>query len=252
MYPISALDSLQKSMDPYAIAGQYQQRPVGRRGGLFDGALWQYVDRAPNDARKIRAWDFAHTAGGGDWTCGVLLSESGDEDDRKLFIEHVERGQWDSFGVEKVVKATAHSDGPGIPVCIPEDPSAGKSLANNIKVRLLRGFTVYSRAPRADKVTRATPIATQAKAGNVFLVRGTWNQALVEEARMFPRGRTKDQIDALADAFAELVEGKGGTADGIGATLDDYRRYTKDPHDRDAMPSHGKTQRGSIPWKAKR
>ena len=197
-------------MDSYAVAGQYQQRPVSRRGGLFDGAAWQVVDRAPAQAQKVRAWDFAHTSGGGDWSVGVLLSEWGPEDERKVYVEDVVRGQWDSFELERMLKSTAQRDGAGIPICIPEDPSAGKSLANNIKVRLLRGYEVYARAPRADKETRATPIATQAKAGNVYLVRAEWNQAFLTEARMFPRGKTKDQIDALSDAFAHLVTYGGG------------------------------------------
>ena len=69
---------------------------------------------------------------------------------------------------------------------------------------MLAGYRAYAEPQTGDKATRAEPIAAQAEAGNVKLVRGDWNEAFLGEAVTFPNGAFKDQIDALATAFARL------------------------------------------------
>jgi hypothetical protein len=43
--------------------------------------------------------------------------------------------------------------------------------------------------------------ASQVEAGNLAIVRATWNHAFLEELRDFPFGRKDDQVDALSRAF---------------------------------------------------
>ena len=59
-----------------------------------------------------------------------------------------------------------------------------------------------------SKATRAAPLAAQVEAGNVFMVRGEWNQAFVDELRMFPNGSFDDQVDACSRAFHRLLTAK--------------------------------------------
>lgn len=59
-----------------------------------------------------------------------------------------------------------------------------------------------------DKVTRADPFASQVNVGNVMLLRGSWNDLLIEEMRMFPNGANDDQVDALSRAFSVLIDTK--------------------------------------------
>jgi len=250
MYPTPALDLQQATMDPYAVAGQYQQRPTGRKGGLFDISNFRTIDAVPAGAMVIRAWDFASTEGAGDWTVGARLSET---EDGRVFIEHSERGQGAGDRVESVVRLTAGADGVGIPVCIPADPgSAGKSLALSYATRALRGFSVFTRAPSKSKTTRAEPLASQLRAGNVYLVRGDWNAALLAEFKMFPRGRHDDIVDACADAYAELVAGHGGGGGSL--TKEDYSRF-RENHVEDPLARKETTdRRGSTGtrWSRKR
>ena len=37
------------------------------------------------------------------------------------------------------------------------------------------------------------------------MLRGSWNNGLIEEMRMFPNGKHDDRIDACSRAFAELI-----------------------------------------------
>jgi len=42
----------------------------------------------------------------------------------------------------------------------------------------------------------------------VWMMRGDWNQALIEELRFFPYSTYKDQVDAMSGAFNKLVQKK--------------------------------------------
>lgn len=61
-------------------------------------------------------------------------------------------------------------------------------------------------AETGAKTTRALPVASQVEAENLAIVSGPWNSAFVEELRDFPNGAKDDQVDALARAFAHLIE----------------------------------------------
>ena len=75
-------------------------------------------------------------------------------------------------------------------------------------MRLLAGWTVRAYLVIADRVTRASPVSTQAEARNIKLVRGDWNAAFLDELEAFPEGDHDDQVDALSGA--EGVESRVG------------------------------------------
>jgi predicted phage terminase large subunit-like protein len=102
---------------------------------------------------------------------------------------------------------TAAADGVQVEISLPQDPGqAGKVQARDL-VSALAGYIVHASPETGDKVTRAEPIAAQAAAGNVRLVRGDWNEAFLDELTNFPAGSHKDQVDALSGAFARLLQG---------------------------------------------
>jgi hypothetical protein len=74
--------------------------------------------------------------------------------------------------------------------------------------------------PTGSKVTRAKALASQAEAGNVYLLvtgdpdRDAWIEPFLDELCVFPAGAHDDQVDAAADCFNELAlpEMKGAGA----------------------------------------
>lgn len=202
-FPRNVVDDLKKGMGSYAYAGQYQQRPAPREGGLFKRAWLPVVDALPNDiVRWCRAWDIGATKGGGDPTAGVKVGRS---KDGVFYVVDVARGQEGPADVERMILSTASVDGTGVTLRIPQDPgAAGKAYAQTL-VRMLAGYPVKAIAPTGDKTTRATPAAAQAEAGNVRLLRGPWNEAFMDELCTFPAGAHDDQVDAFADAVNELA-----------------------------------------------
>lgn len=207
-FPPQQVAELEQTLGSYATAGQLQQRPAPRSGGMFQRGDFEIVDAIPaGRRRKVRAWDFAATevAPGKrpDWTVGLLMSLVGDV----FYIEDVTRGQWKPSKVEETLTNTASQDGTDVTIRLPEDPgAAGKSDAAT-KVKLLKGYPVKAERVTGEKSIRARPASAQCEAGNVKLVRGPWNSAFLDEVCVFPAGSNDDQVDAFADALNELALG---------------------------------------------
>lgn len=201
---------LMEQSNPYVFAGQYQQRPAPEAGGEFKPGMLEVVDAIPAGATFVRAWDLAGTKGGGDWTAGGKL---GKLPDGRYIIAGMERFQEDPGAVETSIKNTASADGKAITVAIPQDPGqAGKAQIRSLTT-YLSGYSVSSKPVSGDKITRARPLASQVNIGNVLLLRGGWNAALIEEMRNFPNGKNDDQIDALSLAFDSLTSNNTGLLD---------------------------------------
>lgn len=194
---------LEKNLGSYAAAGQLQQRPAPREGGMFKRHWFPVIRAYPVGTRFIRGWDLAATDGAGDYTVGVKI---GRMPNGRFVIADVQRDQLSAAGVEKLIKNTAMLDGYECDISIPQDPGqAGKSQASYL-VQQLAGFMIRATTESGNKETRAGPLAAQAEAGNVDILESTWNDIFLEELCIFPNG-TKDQVDAASRAFNELVNG---------------------------------------------
>ena len=212
-FPLATVDELEKAMGTYATAGQHQQRPAPRDGGLFKRSWFTTIAAIPaNTTRRVRAWDLAATAKTStnrpDWTAGVLVSRA---PAGQFIIEHVNRFQGTPMEVSQAIKSCAQTDGVETTVRLPQDPGqAGKSQVETF-IRNLAGYTVVVKTVTGDKATRASPAATQCEAGNVALLRtgnpdqDAWIEPFLAELCLFPAGSHDDQVDALSDSVNELA-----------------------------------------------
>ena len=149
-----------------------------------------------------RGWDLASVDKGGDWTAGGKLGKLADG---RFIIGGMEREQLGPDDRDALLRNTAARDGRQVRIGLPQDPGqAGKTQVLAL-TRMLAGYQVKTSPETGDKVTRAEPLASQVNVGNVLMLRGTWNDALIEEMRLFPNGAFDDQVDALSRAFAELL-----------------------------------------------
>jgi predicted phage terminase large subunit-like protein len=114
------------------------------------------------------------------------------------------RFRGDPLAVENTVRLAAELDGTNTPVYIEQEPgSGGINTISHYQRNILRGYNVNPYRPDRDKVSRAGPLSSAARAGNLFLVRGNWINTWLEEALAFPHA-FKDQIDATSGAFTVL------------------------------------------------
>lgn len=205
-FPLSRLVKIMRAIGSRAWNALYQGRPTSKTGGVFLTDRFVTVEAIPAGViiKRVRAWDFAATKDGGDYTVGVLMGEG---NDGRYYVLDVVRGQYSALDVESVLKATASRDGYDVEIHLPQDPgAAGKAQAQR-QVGLLSGFIAKSERMTGDKVTRAAAFAAQVEAGNVVLLRGAWNTTFTDELGDFPLGKHDDQVDAAADAFNELARG---------------------------------------------
>lgn len=198
----------------YAEAGQLQQRPSPRGGGMFKEDDWRYVDSLPTKViARVRGWDLAATDTDprAARTAGVRMSLDGE---KRLYIEHVRVGQWGDKGVEDQMMECAKNDPKGTIIDFPQDPGQAGKVQKSYLARQLHGYDVTSSLETGEKDDRARPLAAQCESHNVYVVRGAWNDEFVREAASFPMGHWKDQIDAASRAYARLftrrVESAGG------------------------------------------
>jgi predicted phage terminase large subunit-like protein len=203
-FPEEQVAQLEKTMGSYASAGQLQQRPAPRGGGMFKVEWFQIVDVEPAGTKWVRGWDLAATATErAAFTAGVKLGRC---PDGSFIIGDVRRIQASPANVERLLLSTASQDGTTIRGSIPQDPGqAGKAQVQYLIGRLA-GYPYRATPETGDKRTRAQPLASQAEAGNLKLLRGAWNHDFIDEAIVFPMGKFADQVDAASRAFGLLLE----------------------------------------------
>jgi predicted phage terminase large subunit-like protein len=184
-------------------------------GGLFRRAWFPVVETAPAELRLVRAWDLAGTAKDPnrshdpDWTAGVLM---GKDAAGRYYLLDVRRTRATPGGVEQMVTQAAFTDDRAVEIWMEQEPgSAGAAVIEHYQRRVLPGFNFHGERSTGDKVTRAKPLAAQAEAGNVKLVRGPWMKDFLDEAEIFPHGAHDDQIDAASLALAKLARASVGT-----------------------------------------
>lgn len=189
----------------YAIAGQLQQRPAPRGGGMFKrDACGLPLDRAPPGVTWVRGWDIAgSTRKTSPYTAGVKIGEL----NGMFYIAHITRERKEIEEAENHIIATAAEDGINVKQDLPQDPgSAGKSQKRHLGGQLAKIGAEFSITPESgEKSDRAIPLASAWNNGNVKLIKGPWNDAWLNEAATFPRGTYKDQIDAASRGYQNLI-----------------------------------------------
>lgn len=184
------------------LDGNWKIKPAA--GKVFNRAWFEIVEAAPVDARRVRGWDKAGTADGGDRSAGVRIAK-----DRRgiYFVEDAVTGQWSAHHRNVVIRQTADADGQGCAIRLEQEPGSGGKESAEISVRELAGYDVKAKTVTGDKLTRAKPFAAQAEAGNVKLVRGVWNEAYLRALHRFDGsdGGQDDEVDASSTAFNALA-----------------------------------------------
>lgn len=213
-FPKETLEYKRKSMSGHAYAGQYQQRPTAREGGMFKRDWFATTSFMLNRDRLqlCRGWDTASstdTTSDPDWSVGVLLGR--DPELHLYYVLDVIRGRFSPAELERIIKQTAIMDGSQTRIVIPREPGSQSGFFAAYMADQLRGFVVSTeRESGGNKEWRAAPFAVQCENRMVRLVQATWNQAFIDELCAFPNAAHDDQVDATSAAFRGLVRSSGG------------------------------------------
>lgn len=207
-FPRTVVERDKVSLGSSGHAGQNQQRPAPRGGGMFKRTYFKLVKAVPAGTIFVRGWDLAATEDDptSARTAGVKI---GKMPDGRFIVAHSVAERASPARVRTLIKNTADQDDAGGPRCrisIPKDPGqAGKDQSQQL-VAMLAGHAVSATPESGDKVTRAEPFSAQCEAGNVDMLIGAWNDEYLDEVEVFPAGKLKDIVDASSRAFNELAK----------------------------------------------
>ena len=187
----------------------YQQNPVLKTGNMFKVGMIEVVDSLPAGiTQRVRGWDFASTIASGDATAGVKIEEL----NGIFFITDIIHFRGSPDEVETALVNTASLDGNRLLQSYPQDPGqAGKSQVAYLSKKL-KGYKFEFTTENGNKETRADGFASQVNAGNVKMLRASWNFDYLEELRAFPFGKYDDRVDASSRAFNKLISWNDGVS----------------------------------------
>ena len=213
-------------------AQELEAKILDTLGTFFVESWFSWADMPSSLPRKVRSWDLAGTPPGPtnedpDWTVGALVAYDPTPTPWTLpdgtvimagrfVIEDVVRLRDQPAQVEQAVMNAARRDGSMVTVIIEREPGqSGKSQLAHFQQMLAGIALVDGHSPSGPKAVRAQLVSGPAQQGRVEIVRGPWNQALMDELEEYT-GDEKvdhhdDQVDALSQAFA-VLEGRGGMA----------------------------------------
>jgi predicted phage terminase large subunit-like protein len=161
------------------------------------------VDAVPAGGKVVRFWDLAATE---KKTADYTASCKGKLLGGIVYILDATNEQIDPARTDMSMKNTAAQDGKEVAVRFEQEGGAsGKRDAHHI-VTNLHGFDIRGIPPQGDKITRAKPLAAQAYAGNVKLLRGAWNERWLVHMHGQPDLPNDDEMDAASGMYNELTK----------------------------------------------
>jgi len=214
-FPDRKLKKREARMTEYSRAGQLQQRPSPRGGGIFKVENFKFMKDMPDESLVKEAliyWDKAGTEGGGDFSSGIFMLQlmTGN-----VLVAGVERGQWDYTKREKriltfAILCNAYYKNINVKTWHEQEPgSGGKESAERTTKNLIKnGLLSEAERVTGNKVIRSEPYQAAVDNGLVYLLIAPWNRGFIDEHEKAPNYEFKDQWDSSAGAFNKVTAPK--------------------------------------------
>lgn len=211
-----AIAQAQRNMREYGFAGQHQQRPAPKRGGLFDRDRFQRFKVPPLKFDQVVAsWDCAvkgreqeqEVVEGRSFVHGSVWGFSG----ANAYLLEECRGQW---WIDRTIEEMKAQRGrwPSISKTLVEDKAAGPSV-----MRLLRNEIpgLIAVEPNGSKIQRALAVTPFVNAGNVWVpddALGPWVNDWLTEICGFPNWACDDRVDTMSQVLIDAWVTEAGQA----------------------------------------
>lgn len=194
---------LEKTLGSYGAAGQLQQRPAPRGGGIIKSEWFKYYSQLPPlEFRFITADTAQKTGQENDYS--VLQCWGRSKTGQAVLIDQL-RGKWEAPDLlEKArgfwLKHINDRSSNAVLRCMKvEDKVSGTGLIQTLR---REGVPVIPVQRAKDKISRAHDSAPFIESGNVLLPQDrVFVDDLIAEASTFPGGAHDDQMDPMFDAI---------------------------------------------------
>lgn len=232
-FPLAVVDRDEAVMGPYATAGQFQQSPEPRGGGVIKREWWQpwdhpafpsfdyiiaaldtaYTTKSENDPSAMTVWGIWS---GGDQTAQItraptsegdmiaVLNRTYNEERPKVMMMHAWADHLELHElVEKVQETMTRY---GVDKLLVENKASGYSVAQEI--RRLYGyeeFAVQLIDPKGnDKLARLFSIQHLFAEGLIHAPERSWAEMVITQCAQFPRAKHDDLVDTVSMALRHL------------------------------------------------
>ena len=201
---LQALDNIerQRLLGDGKRGGNWKIKPSA--GKVFNKAWFEIVDAVPVGGKEARFWDLAATE---KKTADYTASCKGRLVNGIVYIIDATNDQIDPAKTDTQMKNFATQDGKQVIIRFEQEGGASGKRDSRHIVTMLAGYDVRGIPPQGDKITRAKPLAAQALAGNVKLLRGAWNDRWLNHMHGQPDLDHDDEMDAASGMYNELVGG---------------------------------------------
>ena len=200
------LDSLEKSLGSYASAGQLQQRPMPKGGGILKAEWWVPWEKEdlPEIEYIIQSWDTAFstkekTSYSARTTWGVFR--------RHGQVNAIVLDMWYdrvTYPELRAIAQEAYYEFEPDAVLI-EKKASGQSLLQDLR---MAGIPVIPYSPDRDKEARAHAASALLEDGRIFFPYDKkWSKNLIDICAAFPAGDNDDIVDTCTQAWLRLRKG---------------------------------------------
>lgn len=198
--PREAVDRLKENLGEYATAGQLQQTPVPRGGGIIKRSWCQILEVLPeNFTYIIQSYDTAFkTKENNDYSVGTtwgILNEN-------IYLIDRLKGKYEYPELLEHIKDNAKKYSPNI--ILIEDKASGQSLIQSLK-RETR-LSIKEVKVDTDKVVRAHAVTSIFEHGRVFVKNSSWTDDYLNVLTKFPYAAHDDDVDSTTMALSYFAK----------------------------------------------
>ena len=236
-FPFNVVNDLEAKMGPNATAGQHQQAPTPRGGGVIKDSWWQLWDQAefPAVSYVIASLDTAYSTKAdakGDYSAmtvwGVFHGDADDNatrhtdrygrpieravsrhgDDLGALPKVILMGAWaERLDIHSLVmKVAADCKRLKVDLVLIENKAAGHSVAQELR-RLFNheNFGVLTYDPKSiDKLGRLYSVQHLFSEGMIYAPDREYAEQVIRQTSSFPRGKHDDLVDTVSMALRYL------------------------------------------------
>ena len=223
-FPERELRRMEREAGPYAWAGQFQQMPEPRGGGIIKTNWWQLWppegeeeswtrDVLQGDHTYKRAvfypdWELVivsvDTAYGlkeeNDWSGVTVWGTFTHQGRVGIMLIGADRVRLDLHELVKHLRGTCERR--KADVLLVENRSNGADVTSEMR-RLMRGceWSVYAIDAARDKVARLHSVVSLFSGGVIYAPKTKWSRMVIDEVGSFPKGKNDDLVDAVSMAL---------------------------------------------------
>lgn len=203
---LAELTAQKKAMGSYGYAGQYQQEPSAREGGIIKRKWFKFYKTLPERwDRQLQSWDCSFKdAEDSDYVVGGALGKR----EGNIYLLDLVREQLDLPGTISAIK-TFSLKHPRAWEKLIEDKANGTGVIQTLKGKVPGIITVE---PLGSKDARLSAASVLIEAGNFFLPDpdffplATWVEDFIKELITFPKGAFDDQCDMISQALLRFMD----------------------------------------------